>query len=51
MNEEATPLEFLEWFYLNADFGPADEDVRYYLKQQFIRETGKSLPAGFGDEE
>jgi hypothetical protein len=51
MNETATPIEFLEWFYINADFGPADSDVRHYLKQQFMKSTGKNLPDGFGDEE
>lgn len=51
MKDKATPLEFLEWFYINADFGPADSDVYYYLKQKFMEETGKNLPEGFGDEE
>lgn len=49
--EEATRLEFFEWFYANCDFGPADEDVRYYLKKRFIEESGKELPAGYKLEE
>ena len=44
---KATELEFLEWFYLNADFGPADSDVRYYLKERFMRDKGKELPEGY----
>jgi hypothetical protein len=49
--EKATDLEWLEWFYCNADFGPADDDVRRDMKEQFKRETGKALPDGYGDEE
>lgn len=43
----ATPLEFLEWFYGNVDFGPADSDVREQLQRDFMRETGKNLPVGW----
>lgn len=42
--ERATPIEWLEWFYGNADFGPADDDVRFSLAEQFKEETGKELP-------
>jgi len=45
--EKATELEWLKWFFENADFGPADGDVRYYLAEQFIEETGKELPDGY----
>lgn len=48
--EKATELEFLEWFYANADFGPADDDVREMLKQEFKDETNKDLPDGYGME-
>jgi len=51
MSEKATELEWLEWFYANADFGPADGDVRQYLKDDFMESTGKELPEGYGDEE
>lgn len=51
MNETATELEFLQWFYSNCDFGPADEDVRAHLKAVFVEETSKRLPQGYGDEE
>jgi hypothetical protein len=50
MREKATELEFLQWFYANCDFGPADEDVRMILKEEFIRESGKSLPDGYYGE-
>lgn len=47
----ATELDFLQWFYCNADFGPADSDVRYYLKEQFKQQTGVELPAGYASED
>lgn len=48
---KATELEFFYWFYFNADFGPADSDVRYFIKQQFTKDTGKELPEGYEEEE
>lgn len=42
-------LKFLRWFYYNADFGPADGDVRRYLKAQYIDNHGQ-LPVGYEDE-
>lgn len=51
MSKRATELEYLRWFYQNADFGPADGDVRIYLNEGFIAETGKSIPDGYGEEE
>lgn len=49
--EKATELEFLKWFYLNADFGPADGDVRQNMSEYFTEKTGKSLPDGYEEEE
>lgn len=49
--ERATELEFLQWFYSVADFGPADYDVRKMLEEQFQRETGKRLPKGYEEGE
>lgn len=49
--EKATELEFLRWFFHNADFGPADRDVRDYLYHNFKAITGKDLPGGYVDEE
>lgn len=43
----ATELEWLQFFYSGADFGPADSDVRDWIKQSFIEETGKQLPEGY----
>lgn len=43
----ATELEWLEWFAENADFGPADGDVRANMKQRFMDETKKNLPEGW----
>jgi hypothetical protein len=42
--EEASELEYLTWFALNADFGPADSDVKIKLQYYFERETGKKVP-------
>lgn len=49
-NERATAFEFLEWFYENADFGPADEDVREFMKRNFKKKTGKEIPEEYDDE-
>lgn len=40
----ATPLEYLKWFYMNAEFGPAHGDVMYGLNDAFEAETGKKIP-------
>jgi hypothetical protein len=42
--EKATELEWLEFFYDMADFGPADGDVRWMIKQEFKKQIGKALP-------
>ncbi len=52
--ERATELEYLEWFRLEADFGPAHSSVCDHMSERFIRETGKDLPEGwnfYGDGE
>lgn len=45
--EEATEFEYLKWFRCNADFGPADSDVKLLMNEQFERETGKRVPEGW----
>ena len=47
----ADELEFLRWFYCNADFGPADSDVRNHLCEQFEKETKKRVPEGYEPED
>lgn len=47
MRERATLLEYLEWFRHNADFGPADSDVKDGMNEAFMDETGKNLPEGW----
>ncbi len=37
--EKATELEFLSWFYRNADFGPADSDVREIMNEEFYEKA------------
>lgn len=51
MGERATELEYLQWFFANADFGPADGDVRHYMNEDFKGETGKELPEGYAEED
>ncbi len=46
---KSTELEWLKWFYQNADFGPADDDVRTTMKCWFKEKTGKDLPEGYED--
>ena len=48
--KRATELQWLSWFYAWADFGPADEDVREELKEQFTRQTGLALPKEYEDD-
>lgn len=50
MNEKATELEYLTWFRLNADFGPAEDDVIHELNERFKEEMGKELPEGWENE-
>jgi hypothetical protein len=47
----ASELEWLKFFYQEADFGPADDDVRLIIKERFESETGKRLPDGYRGEE
>lgn len=43
-------LKYLRWFYANADFGPADDDVRQIMNEQYVRDGGV-IPKGYGDAE
>ena len=47
MTEKATELEYLRFFFQNADFVPADSDVRDMINERFTRKTGKALPEGY----
>lgn len=49
--KEATELEYLKWFKINADFGPADGDVQFIMDQNFEEETGKRVPKGWRQDE
>ena len=37
-------LKFLDWFYCNVDFGPAEEDVIIYMLEQYEYVTGEKVP-------
>lgn len=39
-------LKYLRWFYENADFGPADDDVRHTMNAQYVSEGGV-IPKGY----
>ncbi len=45
--DEATEMEWLQWFFSNADFGPAHGDQMIHLMKWFTKETGKQVPAGY----
>jgi hypothetical protein len=45
--EQEDEVGFLRWFYSEADFGPADGDVRDIMKKQYVEKTGKPLPEGY----
>lgn len=49
--EEATELEYLKWFRLNADFGPADSDIIADMHERFERQTRKRVPEGWRQDE
>lgn len=48
--EENQELEYLRWFRSNADFGPADGDVKQYLNERYTKEKGKSVPEAWRSE-
>ena len=45
--ERATELEYLRWFRMIADFGPAHDDVVSAINAEFMQRTGKNLPEGW----
>jgi len=47
MRERATELEYLKWFRVNADFGPASSDIIDDMNERFMNKTGKNLPEGW----
>ncbi len=49
--EEENIIHYLKWFWLNADFGPADSDVRYYMNRDYEQNTNKKVPVIYKQEE
>lgn len=43
-------LDWLRFFYREADFGPADGDVRWDIKRRYVAQ-GNFLPVGYAEEE
>lgn len=35
---------WLKWFFENADFGPATDDVVAIMKERYEEETGNDIP-------
>ena len=49
-NDEASSsdvFEYLHWFFVNADFGPAHEDIMNFYQEQYVKDTGKQVPKGY----
>lgn len=46
LKEEKRELEWLRYFYENADFGPAHEDVVDMIKQAYV-DSGGRIPEGY----
>ncbi len=44
---EREELEYLRFFYKQADFWPADRDVRMVLENRYKKVTNKELPEGY----
>lgn len=49
LKTEATELEWLTYFAVNADFGPAHSDVVRYMMRDFEKQTGKRVPASWAE--
>lgn len=45
--DRASEIEYLKWFRIRADFGPATSDVIEFLNEEFMEATGKNLPEGW----
>jgi Ni,Fe-hydrogenase III small subunit len=37
-------IEYLNWFAINADFGPGHGDVMIHMQERYKQETGKEVP-------
>jgi hypothetical protein len=48
---DSPELEYLKWFRIKADFGPADGDVVHDMNERFEKETGHEVPKGWRDDE
>lgn len=51
MSDEENELEYLRWFFVNADFGPAHGDVIHYINKSYVEETGREIPEGYREDE
>ena len=43
-NDAMDLRHWLEWFFRNADFGPADDDIRLIMQERYEEETGRRVP-------
>lgn len=51
LEEAADEIEYLRYFFQQADFGPADSDVREFIDDAFRNEFNKDLPKGYQAED
>jgi len=47
MTKLVEELDFLRYFFKVADFGPADDDVRMIIRENY----DGPIPEGYGEEE
>lgn len=45
-----TEYDWLVWFFQNADFGPADSDVKALMESYYQEKTGKLVPEEYKAE-
>ena len=49
--EALAEQKYLEWFFQNADFGPAHGDVMEIMNNKYEKETGLTIPPAFREDE
>lgn len=51
-NEELLDeLEFLRFFYQQADFGPASDDIFSMIREDYMTKTKRECPVGYREDE
>lgn len=50
MEDPQIELDYLRWFWSSCDFGPAHDDVMYYMHEEYVK-SGGVIPTAYKDEE